>query len=61
MIGGFAFDLGEWFSANATEVQKNLNRYFEGKDNDQFTGRRFEVFAAMGDPVRFELSDVTGG
>ena len=58
MIGGFAFDLGEWFSANATEVQKNLNRYFEGKDNDQFTGRRFEVFAAMGEPVRFELSDV---
>jgi hypothetical protein len=58
MTGGFAFDLGKWFSYNKTQVRRNLDRYFSGRDNDQFTGRWFEAFAAMGDPKRFEASDL---
>ena len=58
MTEGFAFDLGEWFSNNQTQVRRNLDRYFSGKARDQFSGRWFEKFAAMGDPVRFEPSDV---
>ena len=55
---GFAFDLGEWFSDNQTQVRKNLARYFDGKTGDTFTGRWFEKFAALGDPNRFAPSDV---
>ena len=58
MTDGFAFCLGEWFSTNRTQVRRNLGRYFGGKVNDRFTGRWFESFAAMGDPNRFEPSDV---
>jgi hypothetical protein len=58
MPDNFAFDLGDWFSAHAAEVEKNLHRYFDGRDDDLFTGRWFETFAAMGDPLRFESSDV---
>lgn len=55
---GFAFDLGEWFSDNAPQVRQNFSRYFAGGPGDQFTGRWFEKFAAMGDPNLFEPSDV---
>jgi hypothetical protein len=58
MSEGFAFDLGEWFDDNQTQVRKYLNRYFGGKAGDSFSGRWFEKFAAMGDPNRFEPSDV---
>jgi hypothetical protein len=58
MTDGFDFDLGEWFSDNQTQVRINLARYFDGKAGDTFTGRWFEKFAAMGDPNRFEPSDV---
>lgn len=54
----FAFDLGEWFSANETQVRVDLNRYYSPGSGYRFTGRWFETFAAMGDPYRFEPSDV---
>ena len=55
---GFAFDLGEWFSANEIQVRKNLHRYFGGRAGDEFSGRWFEKFAAIGDQDRFEPSDI---
>ncbi len=54
----FAFDPGEWFAANEIQVRKNLHRYFGGRAKDEFSGRWFEKFAAMGDPNRFEPSDI---
>ncbi len=54
----FAFDLGEWFSANSSQVRHNLNRYFNGRPGDLFTGRWFDKFAAMGDADQFAPSDV---
>jgi hypothetical protein len=53
----FAFDLGDWFRDNAEQVRRDLARYFGGGD-DAFTGRWFERFAALGDPDRFEPSDI---
>jgi hypothetical protein len=58
MSESFAFDLGEWFSDKQIQVRKNLSTYFGGKAGDKFSGRWFEKFAAMGDPNRFEPSDV---
>ncbi|OBK23801.1 hypothetical protein A5634_05040 [Mycobacterium asiaticum] len=49
----FAFDLADWFEANAERIAKDLDRYFTS-----FTGRWFEHFAALGDPNRFEASDL---
>jgi hypothetical protein len=54
----FAFQLCDWFSDNAAQVDRHLKRYFDGQAGDQFTGRWFEEFAAMGDAHRFETSDV---
>ncbi|OBG42933.1 DUF6308 family protein [Mycolicibacterium fortuitum] len=53
----FAFDLAEWFSTNGEQVAHDLRRYFGG-GRDSFTGRWFEEFAAIGDPNRFEASDI---
>lgn len=53
----FAVDLAEWFSTNAEQVDHDLRRYFGG-GRDAFTGRWFEEFATIGDPNRFEASDV---
>ena len=36
----------------------NLARYFAGHKGDQFTGRHFEHYAAMGHPDRFVPSDL---
>ncbi|BCO62333.1 DUF6308 family protein [Mycobacterium intracellulare] len=58
MSNGFAFDLGEWFSENAIQVQHYLRRYFDGGCNDQFAGRWFEIFAAAADVNKFAPSDV---
>jgi hypothetical protein len=58
MSEGFDLDLGEWFSDKKTQVRRNVDKYFGGKAGDQFSGRWFEKFAAMGDPNRFEPSDV---
>lgn len=55
---GFAFDLEEWFSTNHSQVRSNLDRYFSGTPGDQFSGRWFDKFAAMGDANRFGPSDV---
>jgi len=54
----FAFDLAEWFTDNAEQVDRHLCRYFGGKAGDQFTGRWFDHFAAIADPNRFEASDL---
>lgn len=54
----FAFDLAEWFAKNADQVDRHLRRYFDGKPGDLFTGRWFDHFAAIGDPNRFEASDI---
>jgi Family of unknown function (DUF6308) len=51
-------DLGDWFENNASQVQRDLDRYFGGKPKDLFTGRWFDQFAAIGDPNRFEASDI---
>lgn len=55
---GRGFQLGRWFESNADSVQKNLARYFGGRDGDRFTGRHFEHYAAMGHPNRFEPCDL---
>lgn len=49
----FAFDLADWFEANAEQIAKDFDRYFTS-----FTGRWFEHFAAVGDPNRFDASDL---
>ncbi|WP_052960193.1 DUF6308 family protein [Mycobacterium sp. EPa45] len=53
----FRFDLAEWFSDNADQVRSDLAGYFGG-GKQPFTGRWFEEFAAIGDPNRFEASDL---
>lgn len=57
-IGNFAVDLGEWFQDHRDKVQTNIRRYFAGNNGDLFTGRHFETFAALGEPDRFEATDV---
>ena len=54
----FAFDLGEWFTANRRQVRRDLDRYFSGNLGDMFSGRWFDKFAAMGDVDVFGPSDV---
>ncbi|MGE2835434.1 DUF6308 family protein [Mycobacterium sp. SMC-4] len=49
----FAFDLADWFEANAAQIAVDFDRYFTS-----FTGRWFEPFAAVGDPNRFDASDL---
>lgn len=51
-------DLGEWFSINAADIRKDLVDYFGGEADNRFSGRWFEIFAAMSDPARFAPSDV---
>jgi hypothetical protein len=53
----FNFDLAAWFTDNADQVRRDLQGYFGG-GTEPFTGRWFEEFAAIGDPNRFEASDV---
>lgn len=53
----FGIDLAQWFIQHADQVRHDLARYFGG-GRDKFTGRWFEEFAAIGDPNRFEASDV---
>lgn len=55
---GFAIGIGEWFEENRKTVGKDLAKYFGGNPNEEFTGRWFEKFAAMGDPNCFGPSDV---
>lgn len=54
----FSFDLVDWFAENAATVDRNLRRYFDGKEGDRFTGRWFEDFAAFAAPDRFEAADL---
>lgn len=49
----FAFDLAAWFERNAEQIATDFDRYFTS-----FTGRWFEHFGAVGDPNRFEASDL---
>ena len=49
----FAFDLAAWFEANAKQIGEDHDRYFTS-----FTGRWFEYFGAVGDPNRFDASDL---
>lgn len=51
-------DLASWFESHASSVSVNLARYFAGHKGDQFTGRHFEHYAAMGHPDRFVPSDL---
>jgi hypothetical protein len=53
----FGFELAAWFAENADQVRSDLVGYFGG-GKEPFTGRWFEEFAAIGDPNRFETSDV---
>jgi hypothetical protein len=53
----FGFDLAAWFTDNAHQIRRDLQSYFEG-GKEPFTGRWFDEFAAIGDPNRFEASDV---
>lgn len=49
----FAFDLTDWFENNNAQIAEDFDRYFSS-----FTGRWFEHFGAVGDPHRFEASDL---
>ncbi|MCW2527155.1 MAG: hypothetical protein JWM76_2015, partial [Pseudonocardiales bacterium] len=49
----FAFDLADWFEANAKQIGEDYDRYFTS-----FTGRWFEHFGSVGDPNRFDASDL---
>ena len=51
--GRFAFDLAAWFERNAEQIATDFDRYFTS-----FTGRWFEQFSAVGDPNRFDASDL---
>lgn len=53
----FRFDLTVWFTDHADQVRRDLQGYFAG-GICPFTGRWFEDFAAIGNPNRFEASDV---
>jgi hypothetical protein len=53
----FGRDLTAWFIENADQVRRDLAGYFGG-GADRFTGRWFDDFAAIGDPNRFEATDV---
>ncbi len=53
----FGLDLTAWFASHAEQVHRDLTRYFGG-GKSPFTGRWFEEFSTMGDPNRFEPSDV---
>lgn len=53
----FGRDLTAWFTDNADQVNSDLKGYFGG-GADPFTGRWFDEFAAMGDPNRFEATDI---
>lgn len=53
----FGFDLAAWFTDNADQIRHDLESYFAGGE-EPFTGRWFDEFAAIGDPNRFEASDV---
>ena len=57
-MAGFKIDLAQWFADNSERIDRDLRRYFDGKPGDLFTGRWFDHFAAMGDPNRFEASDI---
>jgi hypothetical protein len=56
-VARFGFDLANWFTDNADQIQRDLTSYFGGGE-DRFTGRWFDEFAAIGDPNRFEASDL---
>ncbi|KAA0109936.1 DUF6308 family protein [Mycolicibacterium sp. P1-5] len=49
----FGFDLADWFEANAKHISEDYDRYFTS-----FTRRWFEHFGAVGDPNRFDSSDL---
>ncbi len=49
----FAFDLADWFEANAKQIGEDYDRYFRS-----FTGRWFEHFGSIGDRNRFDASDL---
>jgi len=57
VMPSFGLDLANWFTTHADQVESHLKRYFGG-GKDKFTGRWFDEFAAIGDPNRFEASDV---
>jgi hypothetical protein len=58
LMACFKIELAQSFDENAERVDHDLRRYFGGKPGDLFTGRWFDHFAAMGDPNRFEASDI---
>ncbi len=49
----FVVDLADWFEANAKQIVEDYDRYFTS-----FTGRWFEHFGSVGDPNRFDASDL---
>jgi len=53
----FRFDLAAWFTDNAGQVREDLKTYFGG-GAEPFTGRWFDEFSRLGDPNRFESSDI---
>lgn len=59
-MSGLAVYLGEWFETNRASVPRYIERYFHGvgKKPKPFDGRHFETFAGMGDPDRFEPTDI---
>jgi hypothetical protein len=55
---GLVVDLGDWFEERKAEVRADFDRHFGGHKDDLFTGRHFEHYSAIGNPNRFEPSDL---
>lgn len=56
---GLAVHLGDWFDRNGPAVPNYILRYFLGTPGTApFGGRHFETFVGMGDPDRFEATDI---
>jgi hypothetical protein len=57
LVGGFAGIL-TLVREHTDECTKALERYFSGAPSDPFTGRRFEHFSALSNPLHLDANDI---
>lgn len=56
---GLKVDLGDWFETNRDVVPQYIKRYFFGVPGaGPYAGRHFETLSQMGNPHRFEATDL---
>jgi hypothetical protein len=48
----------EWLAHNKTQARDSLQRYFAPTAEGGFTGRWFEHFASLSDPLRLDANDI---